>query len=477
MFLGALLLATQALTAGPTTWFTDVTAYAEIPSLKYAEGVNIVDLDGDGLPEIFLPVPRGRSRLLHNLGGFRFEEVTEARGLREAVGIGAVIGDLDGDGRPDLYVVRGEHISGDNGLYLQRPDGAFADLTREAGTPGRRNGISALLLDSAGAGAADLFVSGWSANVLYRKTGKAGIPAFTDVTAAAGLAGGGKCWGAVGTDFDGDGRSDLVVARGARGAPEGVKLYRNRGDGTFEDWTERSGVTGIGWSLGVVSADFHGRGRFDLFITNLDGPDRLYRNDGEGRFTDVTAVSGIRSGKSVGATAGAIDGDLLADLVVAGFEGPVRLYRNLGGGRFSEISSDSGLGPQTRNDGIALADIDEDGALDLYVTNFEGRNRLYRNNLGRGRYLKIRPATGGPPAIGAVARLYPVGALGRPEALLAAQELLTTYGVCSQGPHELFFRLPDDGVFDLTFAYPDGTVVEKRGVGAGLLTLGPLRRP
>lgn len=460
----------------PSPWFSDVTPKSGIPSLKYGEGVNIVDLDGDGLPEIFLPVPRAPSRLMHNLGGFRFEDVTEAKGLGAAGGIGAVVGDLNGDGRSDIYVVRGEHVPGNNGQYLQRADGTFADRSADLGAAGGRSGISALLLDADGDGATDLFVAGWGASFLYRNVGQAGAPLFVDVTASAGLEYAGKCWGAVSTDFNGDGRPDLVVACGARGIPEGVRLYRNRGDGSFENWTARSGVNGIPWALGVVSADLDGDGRFDLFMTNLDGSDRLYRNDGNGHFTEVTAASGIRSGKSVGAAAGDIDGDLLSDLVVAGFAGPVRIYKNLGGGRFSEISADTGLGPQTRNDGIALADMDGDGSLDIYVTNFEGRNRLYRNNVRGDRSLKLRFAPGGASAIGAVARLFRGGGLGAPGSLLAIQELQTAYGVCSQGPMELIFHLPGTASFDLSVTYPDGTVITKAGVEPGVMTLAPIQR-
>ncbi len=471
-----LLLAAQTVASSQAPWFTDVTAVSGLPSLKYGEGVNIVDLDGDGLPELFLPVPRGRSRLMYNCGVLRFEDVTEAKGLGAAGGIGAVVGDLDGDGRPDIYVVRGEHVPGNNGQYLQRPDGSFADRSSDLGAAGGRSGISALLLDADGDGATDVFVAGWGANFLYRGNEPAQATPFVDATASTGLGYEGKCWGGVSTDFDGDGRPDLGVACGARGLPAGATLYRNRGDGTFENWTTRSGMAGIDWALGVVSADFHGQGRFDLFVTNLDGPDRLYRNDGGGHFTDVTAASGIQAGKSVGATAGDIDGDLLPDLVVAGFTGPVQVYRNLGAGRFVEVSAVAGLGLQTRNDGIALADMDGDGDLDLYVANFEGQNRLYRNNLAIGRYLKLRFAPGGSSAIGAVARLYRGGGLGKPDALLATLELQSTYGVCSQGPLELIFHLPGAGGYDLSVTYPDGTVVTKPDVAAGVLSLGPIPR-
>jgi hypothetical protein len=487
---GLLLIAGSSFAADPSSsanpspatsqsaWFLDVTESSGLPSLRYAEGVNLYDLDGDGLPEAFLTVARGRDRLFQNLGGCRFRDVTDERGVSSSGGMGAAFGDLDKDGRADLYVVRGEHVPGDNTLYVQQPGGTFVDQSAAAGAPGRRNGMAALLADLDGDGALDLLTSGSSFTTLYRNAGKPGSPAFTEGTARSGIAEKGRGWGLLATDFDGDGRPDLVLAQGAPGSAGGVKLYRNRGDGTFEDWTARSGVSGISWAMGAVSADFDGDGEFDLFVTNFDGPDRLYRNDGGGTFTDITAPSGIGSGHSVGASAGSVDGDLLPDLVVAQFQGPVRLYRNLGGGRFSEVGApESGLGPFKRNDGIAFADVDGDGDLDLYVTNFEGKNRLYRNALPAGRSLKILPTADGAQPIGAVARLYAAGGLGKPEGLRATAELQANYGLLSQGPLEIIFRLPDDGTYDLTLTYPDGTVVERRAVRPGVLTLGSRKAP
>jgi len=464
--------------AGPAAWLLDVTESSGLPSLRFAEGVNLYDLDGDGLPELFLTVARGRDRLFQNLGGCRFRDVTDEKGIRSSGGMGGAFGDLDRDGRADLYVVRGEHVSGENTLYLQGPDGIFVDRSATAGASGRRNGMGALLADFDGDGALDLMTSGASFTTLYRNTGKPGSPTFVDVTARSGIEEKGRGWGLLATDFDGDGRPDLVLAQGAPGSAGGVKLYRNKGDGTFEDWTARSGVAGISWAMGAISADFDGDGDFDLFVTNFEGPDRLYRNDGGGTFTDITAPSGIGSGHSVGASAGCIDGDLLPDLVVAQFQGPARLYRNLGGGRFSEVSApESGLGSFKRNDGIALADLDGDGDLDLYVTNFEGKNRLYRNTLSGGRSLKILLAANGPQPIGAVARLYDAEGLGKTEALRATAELQANYGLLSQGPLEIVFRLPDDGPYDLTLTYPDGSVIEQRAVRPGVLTLGSRKSP
>jgi hypothetical protein len=307
-------------------------------------------------------------------------------------------------------------------------------------------------------------------SALYRNRSERGRIRFLDGTQDAGLSEEGRSWGALLTDLDGDGKADLVVLRGGAGRPEEPKVYVNRGDGTFADRSADSGVRGVTWSMGAVSADLDGDGDLDLFVGSYDGEDRLFRNDGNGRFTDVTPGSGIRSGRTVGVAAGPIDGDLLPDIVSAGFRGPVRVFRNLGGMKFGEVEA-SGIAPSVRNEGVVLADVDGDGDLDLYVANYDGENRIYRNDLDDGRFLKVRLGAAGRPAAGAVARLYRAASPGGSGPLLATQELSAGHGFCSQGPAELLFRLPDAGPFDVRVSFPGGGVVERRGVSPGAVTL------
>jgi hypothetical protein len=457
-------------------WFTDVTRDSGIPSLRFGEGANFCDLDGDGLPELFAPVVKGRDRLFRNLGALRFREEALEKGLTESDGITGVFADFDRDGRADLLVVRGAYPYGENLLYLQDGQGIFRDRSLAAGISGKRNGISATAADFDGDGDLDLFVANWGTNVLYRNRAgdKHGPGAsgdalrFTDATLDGGLAEEGRSWGALSSDFNGDGRPDLFVFRGGDGKGQGCRLYLNRGNGSFQDATASSGLGATGWAMGAVSADFDGDGDFDLFVTGYDGPDRLYLNDGTGRFSDATPSSGITSSRSVGAAAGCLDSDLLPDLVVAGFAGPVRVFRNLGGGRFSDVGPLAGLGPSKRNEGVALADADGDGDLDLYATNYDGENRLYRNNENPTRFLKVRPLSDGSPAVGAVVRLYRAGVQGAP--LLAAAEVQTTYGYGSQSPPEIVFPLPDAGPFRLSVTLPGGGAREAE-VSGGTVTI------
>ena len=227
--------------------------------------------------------------------------------------------------------------------------------------------------------------------------------------------------------------------------------------------------------MGAVPADFDNDGDLDLLVTNFDGRDKLFRNDGNATFADVTAASGLSSGKSVGATAGDADGDLLPDLVVAGFGEPLRAFRNLGGMRFAEVTTEWGLEETKRNDGIVLADLDGDGDLDLYVTNAEGRNRLYRNTLNHPCFMKVELDGLPGGGIGAVVRLLRPVADERQATLLATVPIAGGFGFCSQGPPEATFRCPAGGPVDVEVRLPGGKVARSVGVQPGTVrpTLSP----
>ncbi|HEX9186024.1 MAG TPA: CRTAC1 family protein [Vicinamibacteria bacterium] len=236
------------------------------------------------------------------------------------------------------------------------------------------------------------------------------------------------CGGVAVLDFDGDGRQDLFFTNGAK-LPELRKtdpsfyscLLRNRGDLTFEDVTARAGLEGrdLDFSFGVAAGDYDNDGRPDLFLCQA-GRNALYRNNGDGTFTDVTAGSGLGAKKkdllSVCAAFFDYDQDGLLDLVVSHYthwspqadivctmEGqgeiycpptkygsvPHSLYRNLGGGRFEDVSGRSGF-TAARNGkgmGIAVADFDDDGRMDVFVSNDTEPNFLYLNR-GDGTFVQ-----------------------------------------------------------------------------------------
>lgn len=465
--IAAVIVGAAALQQPPL--FTDVTANSGIPPLKHAEGVSLSDLDGDGLPEIYLPNVKGPDRLFRNLGGLRFEDITEKSGITHTGGIGAVLHDLDGDGLKDIYVVRGAYPYGLNVLYAGRKEGKFEDVSEKAGVTNKKNGIFCALGDYDLDGDPDIIVANWGRDTLYRNVSGPGNLGFEDVSEELGLGAEGRSWAVLMSDFDSDGWPDIFAGQGGPGTKDRSRLYMNR-RGKFEDATEASGLSIVS-AMGALSCDFDCDGDQDLFVTCFEGPDRLFINNGQGHFTDATAGSGIGSSRSVGAAAGCVDTDLLPDLVVAGFAGPVRMLRNLGGGRFADMGAASGIGAQKKNEGVALDDMDGDGDLDLYVASYDGHNALYHNSLDSKLFIKVRPRAAGREAIGARVMLYKAGGLGEPEGLLASGECQAGSGFCSQAQAEVLFRLPDVGPFDVRVVFPGGKTVDKGGVEPGTLLM------
>lgn len=225
-------------------------------------------------------------------------------------GAGVAIADFNNDGHDDIYFV---NQLGPNALYRNRGDGTFIDVTTEAGVAlGDRVCVSATFADYDNDGHKDLYVvSTRGGNVLFRNQGDG---TFKDVTRAAGLTHVGHSQSATFFDFDGDGHLDLFVTNTARwtlaaydaehryypgksiaagdeftsSPKESNILYRNNGDGTFTDVTKRAGLSGRGWSGDAVVLDYNQDGRLDLMVGNMFGPSQLYRNNGDGTFTDVT---------------------------------------------------------------------------------------------------------------------------------------------------------------------------------------------
>jgi hypothetical protein len=328
-------------------------------------------------------------------------------------GGGVALFDCDNDGRLDIAVVNDSTIEryldgGDPMITLYRQDGSggalhFTDVTAASGLTTRGWGMAIAVGDFDNDGLPDLYVTGYGHNVLYRNLGGC---KFEDVTEHAGVKAGGFSTGAAWADYDRDGRIDLFVARyvhtdlhhlpppdprgqGYRSVilqmPDEMEgetdfLFRNRGDGTFEDVSQKAGVGNPGklHGMGVVWGDYDNDGWPDLYVTNDGGPNYLYHNNGDGTFSE----DGILSGTATGAH-GEIYGNMAADFGDFNRDGkldllttrysrqPVSLYRN-DGMVFTDIAAESGLAQPTLAPvkwGVGFGDFDNDGWPDILIAN------------------------------------------------------------------------------------------------------------
>jgi hypothetical protein len=367
----------------------------------------------------------------------------------ETVGGGVALLDYDNDGWLDIFLVNGSRLEDfpaghqpTNHLYRNNRNGTFSDVTKAAGLVRSGWGQGVCVGDYNNDGREDLFVTYYGKNVLYRNNGDG---TFSDVTAATGLLQPLPRFNAGCTflDYDRDGFLDLFVANSvtyedaARVPPDcnykGVKvncgplglrgsknfLYHNRGDGTFEDVSEKSGVrsTGAYYSWTPCAFDFDDDGWPDVYVTNDSTPSYLYHNQRDGTFADVGRDAGVAytldgfAQGSMGVTVGDYNGDGRLDLFRTNFiDDTPTLFENLGGGFFQDMTFPAGIGVNTRflGWGPSFLDFDNDGWPDLlYVTGhaypeimqeklddeFETRKVVYRN-LGDGRFEDISLQSG-----------------------------------------------------------------------------------
>jgi len=393
--------------------------------------------------------------------GFQFTDVTAAAGIHfvhnsgafggkylpETLGPGCAFLDYDNDGWQDILLVNGMDWPGHRRqrttmrLYHNNRDGTFTDVTRRAGLDVEMYGLGAAIGDFNNDGFPDIFVTCLGQSRLFQNTGRG---AFVDVTDKAGLGNReGFSTSALWFDYDRDGHLDLFVCNYVRWTPQtdifcsldgknkayctpeayrGATcwLFRNRGDGTFEDVTAKSGIFDItSKSLGVAMLDYDNDGWTDLFVANDTQPNKLYRNMRNGRFEDIALRAGVafsEDGKAragMGVDAGDYDNSGVASLVVTNFDNEMLgLYRRDKNGSYIDLAPGSDIGRLSRRSlgfGCFFFDVDLDGRLDLLVVNghiddtfrrisrearYEQPPHLFLNR-GNNRFDDVAPEVGG----------------------------------------------------------------------------------
>jgi hypothetical protein len=482
-------------------------------------GCAFVDYDADGYPDILLVNSmdwpghqRARSslKLYKNNRNGTFSDVTRAAGLDiELYGMGVTVADYNNDGFPDVLITG----VGQNRLFMNTGKGTFRDVTKTSGLAGRSAfSTSALWFDYDRDGHLDLFVCNyvnWSPerDVFCSLDGKnksyctpeayrgetcwlfrnRGNGAFEDVTAASGIFDtSSKSLGVAMLDFDQDGWPDLFVANDTQ--PN--KLYRNLRNGKFKDVAVEAGLAFSAdgkarAGMGVDVGDFENSGRPGIAITNFDNEMvGLYRSSSAGQFEDISLAAGIGgpSRNTLGFGCGFADLDLdgRLDLIVAnghiddtvrnirgnvGYAQPPHLFLNLGNGKFQDVVATSGAdfaAPRVGR-GLAFADFDRDGDVDLLLTTNNGPAYLFRNDLNSGnRFLRLH-LTGtksNRDAIGAVVRIYHGGetqmrTVRAGSSYLSQSELPLTFGLGKA-----------DRIDRLTVEWPSGGTQEFKNISA-----------
>jgi len=384
-----------------------------LPWLTHGQGISTRNVS---------PVPRGKPSGLPF--GAQFTDVAKAAGLHtpvicgetsrktyilETVGCGCAFLDYDNDGWLDILTLSGSRMGGapeaTNRLYRNNRDGTFTDVTERSGL--RRGGWASAVTvgDYNNDGFEDLFITYWGQNVLYRNNGDG---TFTDVTKEAGLLHDGRRWGSGCTflDYDRNGLLDLFVGNylefdpekvpkpgedsfcnwkgiavhcGPRGLPPSrPSLYRNNGDGTFTDVSAASGIAKANGSymMTAVAADFDNDGWPDIYVACDSTPSFLFRNNHDGTFTESGLITGVALNEDGNPQAGMglaigdynLDGSL--DIFKTHFSDDTSiLYRNDGKGVFEDVTSAARVGVETGfgGGGAGVVDLDNNGLPDVFV--------------------------------------------------------------------------------------------------------------
>ncbi|HKS30278.1 MAG TPA: CRTAC1 family protein [Pyrinomonadaceae bacterium] len=385
------------------------TSSQEAATTERTDGEQAIAQAAQPTPE--QPRPSGPIELtdVTSQAGIRFKHNSGAFGkkyLPETIGAGGAFLDYDSDGWQDILLVNSmdwperKRAKSFMALYHNNKDGTFTDVTGQAGLAVEMYGIGAAVADYDNDGCQDIYITCVGANRLFRNLGNG---KFADVTSKAGVGDPGFSTSAAWLDYDNDGQLDLFVCNYVEWSiekdqhcsldgknksyctPQAYKgqsstLYRNRGNGSFENVTQRAGLNApTSKALGVALLDYNSDGLMDLFVANDTEPNKLYKNNGNGTFTDEALAAGVAFSEAgtaragMGVDAGDYDGSGRQGLVIGNFTNEsMALYRNDGTGLFTDEAAGSGIGKmsaQSLTFATFFFDYDLDGLLDIFAAN------------------------------------------------------------------------------------------------------------
>lgn len=383
--------------------YTDVGVTMGVADPGAAQGVTFVDVNNDGYLDIFLANNNTPSKLWINSGGTAFTESSALWGVSLNVPTrGISCGDFDNDGFIDAMIGNWQQ----NIMLFKNSGTAFVNFSTNAGVAFMSYGGSINWFDFNNDGKLDvLFANNGMPpryNYFFRNDN---LTSFTNVALLVGFTDSSSTLTLASGDYDNDGDLDMFL--GTQSNPNSMLtsiLYKNNGNGTFTDVTQASGITINYFTWGAEWGDFNNDGHLDLFLADYTGLNQLFKNNGNGTFTEVSMAMGVNDpGQSYSCSWLDYDNDGDLDVYVArGQNNADRMYRN-DGTTFTDVASTIGLSDVQHSSCVSAGDFNNDGWVDLYVNNNGSANRLFKNNGGNSNnwvQFKLQGVTSNRSAIG-----------------------------------------------------------------------------
>ncbi len=421
--------------------------------IRWAYGVAFVDYDNDGDEDIYVSSIKNKNALYQNDGTGNFTNVAAAAGLdEEGDSFTSGWGDFNNDGWIDVYLATGGNRP--NKLYMNKGDGTFEDVTQASGTGNLARCRFVLLADVDMDGLLDIYLPViYASNYLYHNNGDG---TFTNIIDQANANDFLVAMGGEFCDYDNDGDPDLYLTHDN---DQAYILYNNDGTGHFTDVSEFAGVNYEGNGMGTSFGDFNNDGFMDIYVTNLY-PNNLFVNNQDGTFTDIATEAGVADeGMSWGLQWLDYNNDGWQDIYMVNdsyfLPYPNLMYHNNGNNTFTVVSTDTPLESMKPGYGTAVADVNNDGRLDIFVTNLSAQvnSELFINDDDSGfNWLKIKLE-------GTESNRSAIGArvIVEADGLTTMQEIKVGGGYSSQNSMTLHFGLANAAnAQKVTVRWPNG---------------------
>jgi len=421
--------------------FTDGTSEAGVEFTQKSRTVLMADVDNDGWLDIYLANNGAQNSLFHNNADGTFTDIiTSSRAVDQQIAMGAIFFDYDNDNDQDLYLIHDGNQA--NILYRNEGNNKFTDVSESAGVAYEGLGMGVDAADLNNDGFLDLYITNMLENVLYLNNGDG---TFKDISEAASVDDDGMGWGTTWIDYDNDGLRDLYLSNDSDFFPNPNILYRNNGDFTFQIVSENTVIESPNEGYATACGDINGDGWPDLLVANTDTNNQLFINEGSGKHwikirlrgtesntyavgarvevhtangisvDEVTTGSGYSAQNSFTLHFGLNDQTSINKVVVRWPSGLVETFEDLKPDTyyvikenlwirheadsrleagFQDISSSANIEAIGRNNGVAIADFDNDGDEDIYISRLVDNVNLLYENRGNGKFLNAAPAAG-----------------------------------------------------------------------------------